>query len=95
MSKGFSDYAIVYDISINRERSKVDKILKGFGFRIQKSVFECRLNRKTKNELIEKLNDLEIKSGFVKIYRLEYSWKDCTIGQKKTDSQEEKSAFIV
>ena len=38
--KGIADYAVVYDISSDKEREKVDKLLKGYGFRIQKSVFE-------------------------------------------------------
>ncbi len=43
--RGISDYAIVYDISDDKERGKVDKILKGFGFRVQKSVYECMLKK--------------------------------------------------
>ena len=73
--KGVSDYAVVYDISSDKERRRVEKILKGFGFRIQKSVFECRLNKKGKEELIKKLENLEIKTGFVKMYRLEQTQK--------------------
>lgn len=48
-----SDYAVVYDIASDAERSRVDKTLKSFGFRVQKSVFECRLTKKGKEELIQ------------------------------------------
>ncbi len=34
-------YIVCYDISDNRTRYRVVKALKGFGVRIQKSVFEC------------------------------------------------------
>ena len=34
-------YLICYDISDNRDRYRVVKALKGFGSRVQKSVFEC------------------------------------------------------
>ncbi|WP_456384934.1 CRISPR-associated endonuclease Cas2 [Desulfolithobacter sp.] len=34
-------YIICYDISDNRTRYRVVKTLKGFGYRVQKSVFEC------------------------------------------------------
>jgi CRISPR-associated protein Cas2 len=34
-------YIICYDISDNRDRYRVVKSLKGFGTRVQKSVFEC------------------------------------------------------
>lgn len=93
--KKFSEYAVIYDISQDRERRRVEKILKGFGFRIQKSVFECALNRGGREELIRQLEALEVKSGFIKIYRLEYSWKDCTIGEKKRGTLDDDIAFIV
>ena len=54
--RGVSDYAVVYDITSDTERGKVDKVLKGFGFRIQKSVFECRLNKRGRNELIGRVS---------------------------------------
>ena len=93
--KGVADYAVVYDISQDRERARVDKILKGFGFRIQKSVFECRLDKRGKQELIRKLENLKIKTGFVKVYRLEYQSKSETIGNKKEDTIDDGAAFIV
>jgi len=93
--KGVADYAVVYDISRDRERAKVDKILKGFGFRIQKSVFECRLDKRGKQELIRKLENLKIKTGFVKVYRLEYKSKSETIGDAKEDTIDDGAAFIV
>ena len=34
-------YIICYDISDDRDRYRVVKALKGFGTRVQKSVFEC------------------------------------------------------
>jgi CRISPR-associated protein Cas2 len=93
--KGIGDYAVVYDVTSDRERRKVDKILKGFGFRVQKSVFECRLNRKGKEELIEQLERLGIKTGFVKVYKLEYSSKREIIGDKKEKDIDDGPAFIV
>jgi CRISPR-associated protein Cas2 len=34
-------FLICFDIVEDRKRNKVVKILKGFGYRVQKSVFEC------------------------------------------------------
>lgn len=51
--KGVSDYVVIYDITSDSERYIVDKLLKGYGFRIQKSVFECRMNKKLKADLIK------------------------------------------
>lgn len=91
----FADYALVYDISSDRERSKVDRLLKDFGFRVQKSVFECRLGRRDKEELLRRLEKLEIKTGFVKVYKLEYTYKSEEIGSIKAKDPDEGAAFIV
>ena len=93
--KGISDYAVVYDITANGERRRVEKVLKDFGFRIQKSVFECRMDRRAKEELIRILEKLNLKTGFVKIYRLEYSWKNCVVGEHKKKNIDDEAAFIV
>ncbi|MBN2717705.1 MAG: CRISPR-associated endonuclease Cas2 [Deltaproteobacteria bacterium] len=37
-------YVVCYDISDNRRRRRLDKLLKGFGRRVQESVFECDLD---------------------------------------------------
>jgi len=93
--RGIGDYTVVYDISSDKERAKVERMLKGFGFRVQKSVFECRLDRKGKRELIEKLSKLELKTGFIKVYRLEYSSKQIVIGKIKKPSIDNGYAFII
>ena len=52
-------YIICYDISDNRDRYRVVKALKGFGSRVQKSVFECpHLTEKQLLDLQEKLEAL-------------------------------------
>lgn len=94
--RGVSDYAVVYDITCDKERARVDKVLKGFGFRIQKSVFECRMTKRHKEELIEKLSKLDLQTGFVKLYRLEYSSKNVIIGNKKDEKNiDEGDAYVI
>jgi CRISPR-associated protein Cas2 len=46
---------ICYDITDDRRRNKVGKILEGFGSRVQKSVFECDLQLKHFEKLKQKL----------------------------------------
>ena len=89
------EYVVVYDISDNSERRRIDKVLKGFGFRIQKSVFECRMTKKGKKDLIEQLEKLEIETGFVKIYREEYSSESCTVGKKPERTPDDGNVFVV
>ena len=73
----------------------MDKTLKSFGFRVQKSVFECMLDRKGKEKLMESLRRLAIKTGFIKVYRLEYSLKNEVIGEQKEKSIDNGPAFII
>jgi len=65
-----SQYTIVYDLSNDRERYRVDRMLKGWGFRVQKSVFECRLTRGERQRLAIALENLRLNSGTVRIYRV-------------------------
>lgn len=92
---GISDYAVVYDITCDKERTRVDRVLKGFGFRVQKSVFECRLKRREKEDLVRKLEALEVKTGFIKIYRLEYTFRGVVIGEQKMKNVDDGHAFII
>jgi len=73
-------YVVAYDISEDRERARVDKILIGFGFRVQKSVFECRLSKPARQRLESRLAKLEISSGHVLIYRIATAQRSAAIG---------------
>ncbi|WP_353684541.1 CRISPR-associated endonuclease Cas2 [Thermodesulfovibrio sp. 3907-1M] len=92
--KRFNEYVVVYDISDNRERLKVDRILKNYGFRVQKSVFECKLNEFLKKKLIAELQALNVKTGFIKIYLLTDIVDAKTLG-RPSPSIDDKDAFIV
>ncbi len=92
--KSAGSYVVVYDISDNKERRWVNNILIGFGFRVQKSVFECRLNKKYYNELKILLNSLDIKTGFIKIYKKEKLRKDDIVGIRNTAGIDNGNAFI-
>jgi CRISPR-associated protein Cas2 len=88
-------YVAVYDITDNRERRKVDRVLSGYGFRVQKSVFECRLTKATLGRLTYKLEKLNIKTGGILIYRLNKSAKCLQLGVCSNRSEEEAYAFII
>lgn len=63
-------FAVCYDVSNDRERYRVDKLLKGYGFRVQKSVFECRLNTAARQRLRAQLDALHLHSGHVRLYHV-------------------------
>ncbi len=45
---------IIYDITNNKRRRELKKILEGYGRRVQRSSFECYINEKMLNQLIRK-----------------------------------------
>lgn len=69
-------YLVSYDISSNRLRTKVAKLLEGYGRRVQYSVFECDLVEKRYQELYKKLIELidGIDEGNICFY---YICKNC------------------
>lgn len=83
--KEAAEYAICYDVGDDRERGRVDKLLKGYGFRVQKSVFECRLTRAGKAALVAALSKLDLKTGSVKMYRVYAGTEAVVIGQPMQD----------
>jgi len=93
--KGAADYAVVYDITSNRERRRVDKVLKGYGFRVQKSVFECRMRHRDREELLARLEKLELKTGFVKVYRLAAGADNPVVGAAPGRGIDDGAAFVV
>ncbi len=63
---------ITYDIQEDRKRNRVAKILKDYGERVQKSVFECNINEKMLErmiKIIEKSINLE-NDGF-RVYEMQ------------------------
>jgi CRISPR-associated protein Cas2 len=48
-------YLVCYDVVSDRRRNRVANLLKGYGLRVQKSVFECVLNASQYEMLNQKL----------------------------------------
>jgi CRISPR-associated endonuclease Cas2 len=74
-------WVIAYDISVNKERSLIEKSLKGWGHRAQKSVFLVTTTRTGIHTLRSELNAHKIKSGTVLLLRLQASAKPIPIGE--------------
>ena len=55
--------AVCYDVSDNRKRRQVVKVLEGFGQRVQKSVFECHIGDKQFVELKQRLSKIQLPEG--------------------------------
>jgi CRISPR-associated protein Cas2 len=69
-------YVIVYDISPSRTRTRIAKLLDGWGERVQLSVYECELEQRELPGLVKQLTRaLEVgEDGSIRVYRL---CKDC------------------
>lgn len=51
-------YLISYDIEIDKIRTKLAKILEGYGVRVQYSVFECKLTERRFHKLYQEIFEL-------------------------------------
>ncbi|MEL7638058.1 MAG: CRISPR-associated endonuclease Cas2 [Solidesulfovibrio sp.] len=88
-------YVVVYDLTDNKERTQVAKILQGFGCRVQKSVFECRLSESMRNRLTAQLENLCLQTGGVRLYRINACASSIAIGQCSASFDEETFAYVL
>ena len=63
---------IIYDIVDNKKRRLVSDVLEGYGIRVNKSVFECKLkNTKQKEHILKELKDIfNPKLDSIRIYTI-------------------------
>lgn len=95
LRKGFSDYILVYDISANRERRLLQKLVKRYGFRVQKSVFECKMTRRMREELLSRIEQLDIQTGHIRLYKKASGYKVKLMGKRIPRDPDNRSAFII
>jgi len=88
-------YVITFDISGDRIRSKVVKILSEYSYRVQKSVFEAIISKESLDEMEKKIEKIiDKKSDSVRIYPL---CAKCESGVKITGvgTTVEKADYII
>jgi CRISPR-associated protein Cas2 len=90
----FSKYVVTYDISSQQERNRMSDILTGYGFRVQKSVFECSLSEGSKTRMLAELERLDLQEGCVYIYHLNKEAERIDFG-KAPKSPDSGYAFII
>jgi CRISPR-associated protein Cas2 len=61
---------IIYDISDNKKRTRLAKLLNGYGFRIQKSAFEAILAKPKYAKMLQALEKLIDEEDDIRIYRI-------------------------
>ncbi len=67
---------VFYDISDNKIRNKIVRVLESYGIRMQKSVFQCEVNLRQFIQLKLKLSSIVEFNGGVSIVIIEVSNKD-------------------
>ena len=60
----------IYDISDNKRRLKLSKLLESYGMRVQKSGFEAFLSRKLFDKMITEIRKVIVDDDNVRVYRL-------------------------
>lgn len=62
---------VIYDISDNTRRYKMGKMLSGYGYRVQRSAFECYLTAKQYEHVVAKAKALiNEKEDLLRIYKI-------------------------
>ena len=56
--RGERSLLVCYDIANSKRLRKVERIIEGFGHRIQESVFFCRLTPLLQSQLIQKITNV-------------------------------------
>lgn len=89
---------ISYDISDDQMRTQVSKYLKNHGYRVQKSVFECRLPEKKLQEIHNRLSQMiDPTTDSVRLYRLckRCLWSVETLGRGSPPDEGDELPVII
>lgn len=66
-------YIITYDIIEDRVRNRILKAMKGVGYHVQKSVFECHLDEEQINHIKNRLlKEIDEEKDSIRIYRIRH-----------------------
>ena len=61
---------IIYDITEDKPRIKLSKLLSSYGIRVQKSAFEACLNKKQYEKLVFELDRYVGREDSIRVYKL-------------------------
>jgi len=63
---------ITYDVSSDKRRNRIDKLLSSYGERVNYSVFELKIKKRDVKKLKSKLKEFMGKDDSIRIYQLNY-----------------------
>ena len=80
---------IIYDITDNKKRLKLSKMLLGYGFRIQKSAFEAIISKRKYRELLERLPAYASAADSIRVYKIIGKGQVASFGRKEENTNED------
>jgi len=72
MTNQKNHYVIMYDIQDSRRLRQIAKLLKAYGIRVQKSVFECLLDEKQLTSLKQEMEKTIREQDSIRFYPMEH-----------------------
>lgn len=90
-------YLVVYDIEDERTRSRVAKVLEGYGRRRQLSVFECALDERALKQLTARLQRTlaSPERGEIRVYRICANCIEASFGLGRVTPADDAPCIIV
>ena len=85
---------VIYDIISNKRRIQLSKLLSAFGFRIQRSAFECLLTREKYKLLVERINRYAKAEDLIRVYRLNQNVVTEIYGENSEAENENKAYYF-
>ncbi len=76
---------VIYDVVNDKKRNKLAKLLKGYGFRIQKSAFEAKISASKYRKLIKELEVFWHTGDCIRVYKLVGDGQVITIGKPRVN----------
>lgn len=61
-------YLVIYDIESNKARNKIVRLLEAYGWRVQKSAFECYLDDAQLSSIEKSIQKIVSENDSVRIY---------------------------
>lgn len=87
---------VIYDIENNRKRTKLAKLLEGYGFRIQKSAFEAMLSKKKYLKLIDEIAAYGSGTDSIRVYKIKGKGEVTVFGEdEKTGTPEIDDIILI
>ena len=80
---------IIYDITDNKKRLKLSKLLLGYGFRIQKSAFEAMITKRKYKELLERLPAYTSSEDSIREYKIIGKGQVMSFGKRTEEENED------